>query len=82
MFSPSISCPVGVYPPRARSTDRQLVRRRLGGGESRIPIRSAQFAAAVCKFSVALPRIGTPNSLAPFPISKPQLRKNCKLIFP
>jgi type II secretory pathway pseudopilin PulG len=65
MFPPSISVPAGVHPPRARSTDHQLVRRRLGGGESPIPIRSAQFAAAVCQFSVALPRVGTPNSLAP-----------------
>ena len=65
MFPPSISVPAGVHPPRARSTDHQLVRRRLGGGESRVSIRSAQFAAAVCKFSVALPRTGTANSLAP-----------------
>src|SRR5438093_12899641 len=33
MFPPGISGPVGVH-PRARSADHQLVRRRLGGGES------------------------------------------------
>src|SRR5205809_3638407 len=65
MFPPSISGPVGVHPPGARSTDHQLVRRRCVAGELPINSRGAQFAAAVRKFSVALPKIGTPNSLAP-----------------
>ena len=41
MFPPGISGPVGVPPPRARSTDHQLVPQRLGGGKSPIAIRSA-----------------------------------------
>ena len=41
MFPPGIFGPVGVHPPRARSTDHQPVRRRWGGGESPVAIRSA-----------------------------------------
>ena len=49
MFPPGISGPVGVPPPRARSTDHQLVRRMLGGSEAPVTSRSAQIPAAVCK---------------------------------
>ena len=47
MFPPGITGPVGVHPPRARSTDHQLVPRRLGGGESPIASRSALNASTL-----------------------------------
>src|SRR5436309_9285878 len=49
MFPPGISGSAGVHPPRARSTDYQLVRRMLGGSEAPVTSRSAQIPAAVCK---------------------------------
>jgi hypothetical protein len=78
MFPPNISGRVSLHSRHARGTDQHLIRRRLGGGESGFTICSAQFTAAVRKFCIAIPKIGTANSLAPCPISKskPQLRKN------
>src|SRR5215831_2490050 len=52
MFPPSIPGALGVHPPGASSTDQRLAGR-------------AQFAAAVCKFSLVLPGIGTADSPGP-----------------
>jgi prepilin-type N-terminal cleavage/methylation domain-containing protein len=65
MFPPNISGRVGLHPRHARGTGLHLVRRRLGGVGSAFTICSAQFTAAVRKFCIAIPKIGTVNSLAP-----------------
>ena len=65
MFPPSIFGLVGVRPPGAGSSDRELVPRRLRGGESQISIHSGQFAGPICKFCVAIPKIRTAKSVGP-----------------